>query len=585
MGDESDGKFRLDGNPWLDLSKQARADQLNLDPKAALEAAGFAADAVNAINQALMHQYIVTTHKGFSDNGHLQKALALAGRFDAQGGELKGILKRYIDLLDAMADTLIVADNKYKASEEDSKAVFDRLKRESTARDRPVYGPPAPIRGEVPKFSGDSLPALGGQNGTGNLADLNRNAAQERKHGTLYPPIDPETPFRDGKWFYQAGQGMNPQAVVANSGTWLLIADKVDKAFDQLNGRLERMETSGAWTGKGAKAAIAAANRFETQAADLTSDLRAIAENLQQVAGWIAQTKAELPPTWNPKWDNTKEEQKWITKGVTAFTSWYIPGLTRSSGLVPKLSDPTAKEPGLDPSRPTSPTDPGGTQQPRKPGTPPGSGNPQQPGKESPEKPKNPDGPGKDQPGQQDPGNNDPGKNPPGQEQPGPNQSGNQNNDQSALQQLTTALQGLQTAQQATTTESATEQNQVPNLGLAGLPTTALSDLAKELKGGGGGGGGGGAPKAPLTSPANSKLFPRAALGAETTATTVATARAGIASGTPMMGGMPMGGGMGAGAQGQGGKDHKRADFLDSTEHLEQAMGAPPIVAKPVVEG
>jgi hypothetical protein len=57
-----------------------------------------------------------------------------------------------------------------------------------------------------------------------------------------------------------------------------------------------------------------------------------------------------------------------------------------------------------------------------------------------------------------------------------------------------------------------------------------------------------------------------------------------MGQGAPM-GGMPMGGGGAAGAA-QGGqqKDHKRADYLDSTEWLEEGIGEPSVVAKPVVD-
>ncbi|WP_280488224.1 hypothetical protein [Nocardia cyriacigeorgica] len=35
---------------------------------------------------------------------------------------------------------------------------------------------------------------------------------------------------------------------------------------------------------------------------------------------------------------------------------------------------------------------------------------------------------------------------------------------------------------------------------------------------------------------------------------------------------------------GQQAKEHKRADYLDTVQHIEEALGDPPEVAKPVVE-
>jgi hypothetical protein len=66
-------------------------------------------------------------------------------------------------------------------------------------------------------------------------------------------------------------------------------------------------------------------------------------------------------------------------------------------------------------------------------------------------------------------------------------------------------------------------------------------------------------------------------------ATTVdsATGRAGAA---PMAGTPGSPGAAGAGAQNQQGKEHKRPAYLDSVEHLEDALGDAPVVVKPVVE-
>ncbi|UGT59998.1 hypothetical protein [Nocardia asteroides] len=135
---------------------------------------------------------------------------------------------------------------------------------------------------------------------------------------------------------------------------------------------------------------------------------------------------------------------------------------------------------------------------------------------------------------------------------------------------------------------------------LGGLPggvpaIPALSELSEQVKragkggggagggvgGGGGGVGGGVGGERPALQNLDkaSKLFPRAAPAAEFTAT-----RAGIApgAGTPMSG-MPMGGAGGAQGGGQQ-KDHKRADYLDSSEHLEEAFGEAPVVVRPIVE-
>ncbi|MFC8527920.1 hypothetical protein [Nocardia sp. NPDC057227] len=128
--------------------------------------------------------------------------------------------------------------------------------------------------------------------------------------------------------------------------------------------------------------------------------------------------------------------------------------------------------------------------------------------------------------------------------------------------------------------------------GIPAIP--ALAELQEQVKrgqgkggggaGGGGAGGGGIGERSALQNlDKASKLFPRAVPAAEFGTAT----RAGLATGAGMpMSGMPMGGPMGgAGAQGGGQqKDHKRADYLDSDEHLEEAFGEAPVVVRPVVE-
>ncbi|MGW6724414.1 hypothetical protein ACWF9G_00790 [Nocardia sp. NPDC055029] len=118
----------------------------------------------------------------------------------------------------------------------------------------------------------------------------------------------------------------------------------------------------------------------------------------------------------------------------------------------------------------------------------------------------------------------------------------------------------------------------------------AKEEMAKNAaKGGGGGGGvgggggglgGAGLPK-DTAGAAASKLFPRAAAAVPTGA----LGRAGLAGmASPGMPGGMGPAGAGAGGQQGGGKEHKRADYLDSADHLDEALGEAPVVAKPVVE-
>lgn len=127
---------------------------------------------------------------------------------------------------------------------------------------------------------------------------------------------------------------------------------------------------------------------------------------------------------------------------------------------------------------------------------------------------------------------------------------------------------------------------------------SALNDLAKAQRAlgaakagglgglaglgvGGSAGGGIGAGELAKEAALGAKLFPRALADAEGDAL---AARAGVAG----PGGYPMGspggmGGMGGAKQGED-KERKRAEYLSSKRHLEEAFGKPPSVSKPIVE-
>ncbi|MEU4342432.1 hypothetical protein AB0H00_14370 [Nocardia sp. NPDC023852] len=125
----------------------------------------------------------------------------------------------------------------------------------------------------------------------------------------------------------------------------------------------------------------------------------------------------------------------------------------------------------------------------------------------------------------------------------------------------------------------------------AGLPpTSAELDAARNSVGGmvGGGGVGGGSYGAPKALSDPSRLFPRVNAGATMAGSAAAMPRAGAA---PMAGQAPMGtpgpaGAPGAGARGGGQESkHERPKYLDSAEHLDEALGEAPDMTRAVVGG
>ncbi|WP_280458686.1 hypothetical protein [Nocardia carnea] len=133
----------------------------------------------------------------------------------------------------------------------------------------------------------------------------------------------------------------------------------------------------------------------------------------------------------------------------------------------------------------------------------------------------------------------------------------------------------------------------IPNMPLPAVPDipAALRDLGGGAPPGGLGGGGGAPGAGPAGVPTGQPLAPAREFGPNipvqtSTQATGVEPRAGVPLGAqqPMMG-SPGAPGAGAGA-GQGGQDgeHKRPKFLQSTEHLEEALGEAPAVYKAVID-
>ncbi|MFE3222500.1 hypothetical protein [Nocardia sp. NPDC059228] len=613
-------------NPWLGLSRDAhsRHDRLQLDPGSAEAGAKYAAEAINALNAARGYAYLLDQYSGFSNNGVLQSALNLQDRFAKEGGRVAGIIDDYVALLNAMGDTFVAAGKSYRETDDQSKSDFDKLKTQAVV-DMHFDGIPLDGTTHLSSWSDASSPTPSDSNGMGDMAKV-----AKEKSGRYTDPIGSEDPtHHGGKWFFDVGQGIDPTPIANRSALWKWIAQVVGSSFETLTGAVKRLESDGHWTGKGADAAVAACQAFEAQGTAFATDLWAVAENLLYTATWLNQTKAGMPRHWEDSFKGTSTETYIINTGTAAFTAWYIPGIGNSSTTIPILVDPT-KPPTQNPSdnprsdyggsRPdprsggptgrVSPTGPGGGDPGAK--RPGGKTDPKgaHPSKDDPNKdhkdpngkdhkdPNGKDPNGKDPNGKDPTGKNPDGKNPTGTSPNGSNPDGtnsNSSNPSSSSNSGTSALSGLQSALQSLTStgSQSTDQKKAQELKdqLKDSPLTNLLDNLKTPAGGspGGGGPGGGAPLKPFADVANARLFPRAAVAEEALEGNIAgAARAGVASGTSTGG---MGGGMGgmghggSGAHGAQGKEHKRPDFLDSNEYLDEAMGTAPIVAKPVVEG
>ncbi|WP_067667221.1 hypothetical protein [Nocardia miyunensis] len=157
------------------------------------------------------------------------------------------------------------------------------------------------------------------------------------------------------------------------------------------------------------------------------------------------------------------------------------------------------------------------------------------------------------------------------------------------LQQGVQAAQqiGQQFTQKPALTDAEKLADSLEDPAVAGLAASALNGLGGATAGGGGAGGKGFNAQSLLASEsaASSKLFPRATTTSALGENITGQVKAGLATSSSGMG-MPGMGPMGAAQRGnQNEKEKKRAEFLDSEEWLEQAMGDAPMTSKPVVEG
>ncbi|MFI2232483.1 hypothetical protein [Nocardia testacea] len=408
--------------------------------------------------------------------------------------------------------------------------------------------------------------------------------------------------------FWWLGQEINGAAhFIQDKATyWIRMKIQLDTGFTDFDQGMQGLLDSDRWTGRGVEGATTAVRAYLGSGAHLISAMQQIGDNLLNTSQWILNTAMGMPDksyayTRQEGGEAAVHQQETFARQV--YANWYEPGVALSSSAIPELVAPTET------------TGPPANNNERNGGGGGGGGGGGANGGGGPG--------GADQNGRY------------GQQQAALQEIDQQRAEllaaqqdleaqaqaqqaalqqqQSALEQQPEAQQALQAAQQGLQQLgqmgqqlSTAAQQALQQAGITGLPgMPALQDAVKNYQsalqkagklpaglGGGGGAGAGGGPGAAgpkSTQVPNmekaAKLFPRASL-----ATTVGGAQsAGVAAssvgqGAPM-GGMPMGGG-GAGGAAQGGqqKDHKRADYLDSTEWLEEGIGEPSVVAKPVVD-
>ncbi|WP_039795610.1 hypothetical protein [Nocardia araoensis] len=605
-----------EANPWSGLSREAQNGTLELRPgvlEALINAANGVRVRVASVKKELSK---IDSLPPFAEV--LLSAEALASRFSEKGRELGRILDDHITILDDLTDTFFAAARHYRGTEEDNRVDFAALERRVSEH-----------KGITENLSKRWDPAglTTAGDGSGNTyAHPDWNEVGKRKpeenHGLPTSLAEPgEVKFEprgvhadDPENFtysqYQTiissitgGSPTMPIKVAQAASDWRWLAGELKETFDILTNQMTTSRSS--WTSPnnngGAHRARQAITAYGTGTDQLNTNMKLIGDSLEYVSEWLYTTGVLLqqgddyPPTRNSgETDDVyrqRKEEAAVRNYVRAMQAAYVPGVEETDKVIAVLPDPIPPTTGQVPGPGPGPGGPG-------PGAAPGPGTntaqlasmqnaqrqaeQQRKALEDAQRQAQLDAQRRAAEQQQ-------------QQQQAAQQAAQQAQQQAAQQLAQQAQQAAQQiaqqAQQIGQQVASAAQQAAQQASLAGLPGMPnLSDATKKLesalaKGAGGPGGSAGGPGAPKSA-ANqnlekaSKLFPRAATNAVTAA---ATGRAGLAAGQGMMGpGMPMGG-PGA-AQGGQQKEHKRADYLDSTEHLEEALGDAPVVAKPVVE-
>lgn len=616
---------------WSGLKSAAAGGQLYLAPSALTNLVHAANDARIQVNSVAKELHLIDKLAAFA--AILPSAKDLADQFSAKGGELRGILKDHQGILDDIGDTFMKSAEHYKGEDSGAGVDMAQLRKERTdsqtkthslgPRDAPTdlkTGGGGSTTTEHPDAIIPGLLAPTGQMPDGGtyfalpIGALGRNEGRAGNKWGLPAALLQNEAFDKGnvkaedpgQYTYDQCvtiansilQGNTPKTVAQAAADWNKLARDLHLGFDGLRQKVEASKehwtsptgSSGADRAQGAMAAYADANDT------LVTRVILIGVALEYASEWLYSTGFDMTQAMATTGTaptslyvtEPEQEQKEIKRqaAIGVLRMVYVPGVNATSGVIAQLPDATPPTTG------GGPTGPGTTK--------PGGGGPQLAGaKESwgigsadhstGNKPGDKNSPDKKNPQPGDKGGGQTG----GGNQGGANQGGSQGSS-GGSGDLSSLTSGLTSAQQALQSALGSNSSTSPAASLAGLSGLSPSELAAAAakktgaasKGGGGGGsgaGGGAAAKAGQNLNAT-KLFPRASA-----AIPVADigARAGMAAsassaGMPM-GGMPMGGG-GAGAGGGQQKEHKRADYLDSTEHLEEAIGAAPIVARPVVE-
>ncbi|MER7453405.1 hypothetical protein ABTW96_24300 [Nocardia beijingensis] len=625
------------GNPWPALKQHAdknygAEDALKFDSHVAYQLADAVSRVIGGVQALKDVIKDVSGEKPLAPPDLFPSGDGLGKKFGAKGHEFDGILDKHIRILRDMMDTIVAAGKAYAHAEHENEAMFDSIKVAKGHLSIPI-----PMATDIPRKKSHHPRTPGAlQN------------SQGFEPSTIWPEAGDFQSWENLYGLGQYIEMHSTAQRMANwSGKWKAMARNLDSIYGAFSTEVDSITTD-QWTGPGSRVAVAAMKGYASSIPGLKQRMLLVAAALEDTAGWLEATRISMPQQEHnpagqthvvrryrqlgPKVDipetRTYTQPDQLPQYRQAYKDTYHTGITLTHTRVPTLPpaegafsqmpvNPIAGAPSMGyrdtPGGAGSSTGgvspfAGGV------GTPGGGGaSPMHtPSIATAGMPKYGSSPATTGAGRQREAQltaayqgeaaarerERVAQRNGAREQQATEAAARQAQEQSALQQAASgagqgveqAMAGLQQAAQTAAGLQQAAQRDSLAKSISALPglelPTVPADLAKSLSGGGGGGG-------PLASPLNrdvaqasSKLFPRAPLGSAPNAETagVAVGRAGLAPtmGTPGSPGTPVGAPNGASSQ--QGKEHKRAAYLESVKHLDEALGEAPRVVKQVVE-
>ncbi|MEU7631993.1 hypothetical protein AB0C34_18685 [Nocardia sp. NPDC049220] len=598
-------------NSWQALTEQAGHGRLRLEPGTVELLAKQVGDTIARVRAVRAKISMVDALARFSgaDSGE-----ALAAKNSDRAVELRTILDLNLTILHDMADAFFAAGKAYAGAEDISGASLRKIRPFAMPTEPGSFhnNPPAAGSSRPPTYP---APTDATQIQTSGLPRTHLPPGLAALTGKNRATVRAETPeYYPYSWFYNLGKDINPQLVADAAAIWTWMSGELKDEYDKLGNNFVAAEAK--WEGAGKNMAITASRAYSTGTLNLTRAMSSIGANLYYTSGWLAQTKPLMPTSAEPPpapyagtmLASPAEDPR--IPHITALHEWYVPGVGDSDLAVPVLPIPVSPintgppgppGPGLRTgpgpvTRPASATDDArqrwnarqedwqeqqtrqiaeqraqaAQEQARRAAQERAQAAQEQARRAAQERARAAQE--RQQAAQQR------------------EQAAQQQEQQAAQQQEQAAQQAQQAAQQAGQQAAGAAQQAAQQAAHEAAQRTAqqaaqrtASSLASGLGAGPGKAAGPGpgakSPSAPNPLDKASKLFPRASVAG----TPGAIGRAGAAPMAAAPGSPGAAGTAGRGA-GQEDKDYKKSAFLESTDYLDEAMGDPQLVAKPVLD-